>query len=212
MAEEYARLELAQEVTAGNGVKVNQLVIMRPTCKALMEILDSGAGAQQVERLVSSSVRGLNGTADLLEINSADILWNDANELLGIIYEMMEDGAAVHLPPETGDGIAEPLVYTLRRPVKLTQQDDAEKLTQVSFMARRVREIGEFLDARGEVAQFRAFMRLFGTPLGLRVPIFSDALIDAIDYLDALVIRGPAIMGKFTRSQRRWKKTSSPLH
>jgi hypothetical protein len=141
------------------------------------------------------------------------MLYNDINELSGIIFEIYEEAAAAHLPPDTGDGIKTPLVYTLQRPVKIAPGEGAETLTQIAFQAKKMREITDFLDAvpLGETAMFRAFMRTWSTPMGVTVPMWSDNLIDAIDYLDALIIRGPQIMGKFTRSQNKWKRTSSLL-
>jgi hypothetical protein len=212
--DEYGRLDLLQEVTTKDGKPAKEIIIYRPTCKSMMEIYDAFTNKLQVERFVGTCVRALNGGTEPIEFNAAELDSADGSELAGVITEMVREADTVHLPPDIGDGISAPLVYTLRYPIRLTPRPDAEVLTQLSFEARRIRELSEFLDAgvRGEAAQFRAFMRAFGTPLGIAVPVMSDILIDSLDFVDYLVIRGPAIMGKFTTARGRWKKTSSPSH
>src|SRR5262249_26818505 len=108
-----------------------------------------------------------------------------------------------------GDGVTSPIIYTLQRPVKLTPTDDGEVVSQFEFLSRSVGDISEFLDARGETREFHTFMRTFGKPLGVRIPIMTDILINAIDFLDYLVSRRQ-IMGKFITSRNRWKKASLP--
>ena len=67
--------------------------------------------------------------------------------------------------------------------------------------------ISDFLDARGETKEFHAFMRAFAKPLGVNMSVMSDILIDALDFLDYLVIRRQ-IMGKLVFARRRWKRAS----
>ena len=85
---------------------------------------------------------------------------------------MSEDADAV-IVEETGDGITAPIIYTLKSPVRLTPVD-GEMVEQFEFMARKVSEITEYLDARGETREFHTFMRTFGRPLGIRL---ADSLI-----------------------------------
>lgn len=212
--EEYARLDLLQDITTANGATAKELIIYRPTCKAMCEVIDAFGNSLQVERFVTTCVRALNGGNEPLEFGADELNSADGSELAGVISAMVREADRVKIPSNTGDGISAPLVYTLQHPIKLTPKPDGEHLTQIGFQARRIRELSEFLDAntRGEQAQFRSFMRSFGTPMGIAVPIMSDILIDALDFVDYLVIRGPAIMGKFTTAQGRWKKTSLPLH
>jgi hypothetical protein len=211
--EQYGTLELLEAVTAKNGASVKEIVIYRPSCKIMLEVLDTFGNAAQTAMLVKSCVRGLNGGAEPLELASLELNAADGNEIADVITALLVEADKVRLPPDSGDGVTAPLVYTLRRPIKLSPRDDAEMmLTQIEFQARRMREVTEFLDATTRGEQFRAFMRLFGKPMGIAVPIMTDTLINSLDAVDYLVIRGPLIMGKLTTAQGRWKKTVSPLH
>ena len=64
---------------------------------------------------------------------------------------------------------------------------------------------------RGETREFHTFMKTFGKPLGLRFPLMSDALINALDFLDYLVIRRQ-VLPKFVTSRSRWKRASTSVH
>jgi hypothetical protein len=203
---EYARLELVKPVTTKGGVEAHELVVFRPTCRVMTEVLDTPRVGVQVERFVASCCRALNGSAEPLEFNSSELNAIDGSELSSVITEMSEEADRVTLE-ESGDGITSPLVYTLQTPIKLTPRDDAEVMRQIAFEGRRVGDISEFLDARGETKEFHSFMRAFGKPMGVSVQVMSDILIDALDFLDYLVIRRQ-IMGKLVVGRRKWKRVS----
>lgn len=205
--EEYGRLELLQPIPLEGGNEAHEIIIFRPSCRAMTEVLDTVKLNVQIDRFVEACCRALNGTGEPLTFRGTELSSVDGSELASVIASMSEDADAVQLE-DTGDGITQPFVYTLQRPIKLSPGDDGESLYQVAFEARKVSEISEFLDARGETKEFHTFMRTFGKPLGLRVPIMSDAIINALDFLDYLVIRRQ-VLPKFITSRNRWKKASS---
>jgi len=209
VAEEYGRLDLLSPIVA-NGIEAHEIVIYRPSCRAMTEVLDTPRLNVQIERFVDACCRAVNGTGEPLEFAGRELSSIDGSELASVITSMSEDADAVTIE-DTGDGITTPLVYTLQRPVSLTQKEDGERVLQIAFEARKVAEIQEFLDARGETKEFHTFMRIFGKPLGLQIPIMTDALINALDFLDYLVIRRQ-ILPKFINSRNRWKKASSHVH
>lgn len=211
MAEEYGRLPLLLPVPLKNGIEAHEIVIYRPTCRALAEVLDTVRLGPQIERFVANCCKAVNGTGEAYEFNGQDLSSVDGSELAAVIGAMSEEADGVKLSDDLGDGISQPLIYTLKRPIKMSEKDDAETVLQLEFQARRVGEISDFLDARGETKEFAAFMRAFGRPLGLKIPIMTDILIGSLDFLDYLVIRRQ-IMGKFITSRNRWKKVSSSVH
>lgn len=204
--EEYGRLELLQPIPLDNGAEAHEIVIYRPSCRAMTETLDTMRLNVQIERFVEGCCKALNGTGEPLAFKGRELSSIDGSELASVITAMSEDADAVILE-ESGDGITAPLVYTLQRPITMSPGENGETVHQFEFMARRVADISEFLDARGETREFHTFMRTFGKPLGLRIPIMTDALINALDFLDYLVIRRQ-IMGKFINSRNRWKRAS----
>src|SRR5262245_27710810 len=206
MAQEYARLELLTPVTAKGGAEAHEIIVYRPSCRAMTEVLDTARVMDQVTRSVSTSCRGLNGGGEPLEFAATELNAIDGSELSSIITAMSDEADRVTLD-DTGDGITEPMVYTLRHPVRLTPREDSEVVHQISFQGQKVKDISDFLDARGETREFHSFMRAFGKPLGLRIPLMTDILIDALDFLDYLVIRRQ-IMGKLVFARRRWKPAS----
>lgn len=206
-AEEYGRLDLLAPITLGDGAQVHEIIIYRPSCRAMTEVLDTGRLNVQIERFVDACCRGLNGTGQPLEFPGNQLSSIDGSELASVITSMSDDADRVTLD-ETGDGITAPLVYTLQRPIKMSLGDNGESVMQFAFEARRVSEIQEFLDARGETKEFHTFMRVFGKPLGLRIPLMTDVLINSLDFLDYLVIRRQ-ILPKFISSRNRWKRASS---
>jgi len=206
--EEYGRLSLLAPINL-DGVDIHEIVVYRPNCRLMTEVLDTSRLGVQIERFVRACCRGLNGTGEPLEFAGRELSSIDGGELASIIQSMSEDAEAVVID-ESGDGITTPLVYTLQRPIALTQREDAEKVRQFAFEAKRVADISEFLDARGETREFHTFMRTFGKPLAVSVPIMTDALINALDFLDYLVIRRQ-ILPKFILSRNRWKRVSSTV-
>ena len=102
-----------------------------------------------------------------------------------------------------GDGVSHPMVYTLRHPIKLTSTQD---LTQFEFSARTLGQISGFLNAEGEVASFREFMRGFSAIVGVPMPV-TDSIVDALDIQDYANVK-EHIMGKLTKSRGRLKRQS----
>lgn len=207
--QEYGRLELLAPISLENGAEAHEVVIYRPTCRTMTEVLDTPRLHVQIERFVNACCRAVNGTGEALAFSGKELSSIDGAELATVITSMSEDADNVVIEDSGGDGITSPMVYTLQRPINMVGSD--ETIHQIAFEARRVREIAEFLDATGETRQFHTFMRTFGKPLGVKIPVMSDAVINALDFLDYLVIRRQ-IMGKFTTSRGRWKKASSLAH
>lgn len=212
---EYARLELAQEITTASGGKSRELVFHRATCKDMTEVLDIVRGSERLERFVSSCCRALNGkgeeTFSFRELDAAD-----AAEVSSVMNTMWREGQEIDSTPNEGepgylsdgDAISTPIVYTLRHEVQLNPAaEGAPVLKQIEFQARRVGQISEYLDSRGEGKEFTSFMRAFAQPMGTRLPL-TDAVINALDYEDYGLIRRK-ILGKLAMSRGRWRKTST---
>lgn len=207
--EEFGRLDLLMPVPLPNGGEGHTLVIYRPTCKTMTEVLDTIQLTVQIERFANACCKVLNGSGEPQEFSGTDLSCVDGSDLASVIAAMSSDADNVILE-ETGDGITAPLIYTLQRPIKLSPQlEDSETLYQFAFEAKRVGEISEFLDARGETKEFHTFMRTFGKPLQLRIPIMTDAIINALDAIDYMVLRRQ-VLPKFVASRNRWKRASSP--
>jgi len=206
-AKEYARLDLLQEITAKNGATAKEIVVLRPTCRQMTDVLDTQRVGVQIERFVNACVRAVNGGAEPLEFAVDQLNALDGAELTSVINAMSEEADAVVFDTQGADGVTEPIVYTLQHPITLRRADGAESETihQLSFEARRVKEISEFLDAKGETREFQSFMRSFAKPLGVSMPVLSESIINALDFVDYLVIRRQ-IMGKFTFARGRWKR------
>lgn len=209
--EEYGRLELLKPVPLEGGAEGHEVVIYRPFCRGMTEVLDTSKLVTQVERFVDACCYAFNGSGEPMKFHGRDLSSVDASELAGVIAEMTQDADTIQVSEEqNGDGVTQPMIYTLQRPVKLitTNSDNNEVVQQISFEARKLSEISEFLDARGETREFHTFMRLFGKPLDLRIPVMSDYIINALDFIDYMVIRR-TILPKFIVSRNRWKKQSS---
>lgn len=200
---EYARLDLLCKVPIAGGL-ADTLIVQRPNAKAFLGIIDARNVTDQIKQFVSSSCRAMNGTGEALPFDANELDAADAAELAGIATEMASEADNYSLPVDAGDGITAPLVYTLLHPIKLSNDDT---ITQVSFQARKIGDLSEFLDSRGMTNEYHAFMRAFGQLLGTKLPM-NDALVDALDFADFLIIR-KHIMGKLAVSRRRWKKTST---
>ena len=201
MTLEYARLDLLREVKLDGGKAAHTLVVMRPTAKQFADIAVGDTVLERFDQFVSQCCKALNGTGEMLDIHAAQLDGVDGGEIADIIQEM-RNAADKITATETGDGINEPLVYTLIHPLTLS---DEVKVTQVSFMARRLGEMSEYLDAQTGPDEFPVFMRTFGQLLGTKLPM-TDGIANALDFEDYLVIRR-VIMGKLVRSRRRWRRT-----
>jgi len=208
MAEEYARLDLQQDVPIAGGTS-REIVVYRPRAKDLLPLVGLRA-RDQLEHFVASCCRAVNG-GNTVAFKATELEASDAAEISDCAASLGKDVLGFELSPENGDGVTSPLFYTLREKVTLRRgEEDPEpiNITQISFQARRLGEISEFLDApAGSAEEFRAFMRTFGTLVGVNLPM-TDLVIDNLDYTDYLIIRS-RIMGKLVRSRGRWKKTST---
>lgn len=213
--EEWCRLDLLKPVPLSNGGGEGRtLVIYRPGCKLMTEVLDTQQLGVQIERFANGCCKALNGSGEPQEFAGADLSCVDGSDVAGIIATISAEADAVLLEDTGGDAVTAPLIYTLQRPINLTPQlDDSETLYQIAFEAKKMSEITEFLDAMNttETRYFHTFMRTFGKPLQLRIPIMTDAIINALDALDYMVIRRQ-ILPKFIASRNRWKKASSAVH
>jgi hypothetical protein len=209
MALEYARLDLLRDIETSTGGRAHQLVVLRPTARDLINVFAESGVTNQLNILAGSSVRAINGSGNdlsLFDVNQLDAA--DGAEVAAMLSAM--NGDADGVPIGDGDGINSPLVYTLQRPLELAPAEadrEAIVVKQISFEARRLGELSEYLDARGAGNEYYAFMRSFGTLLGTKLPM-SDAIAGALDFLDYLVIRRK-IMGKLTASRGRWKRVST---
>src|SRR5262250_1255518 len=136
MAQEYARLELLQEITTTTGAASREIVIYRPTCRAMTEVVDAVGTAIQVQRFVSACCRAINGSAEPLEFKGDQLSAADGAELASVLNAMSDEVDAIVID-ENGDGVNEPITYTLMHPIKV-RPDDADTITQIQFMARRI--------------------------------------------------------------------------
>lgn len=206
MALEYARLDLLRDIETESGGKSRELVVMRPSARDLIAVFEQTKVTGQLSRFVASCCRAINGTGnDLSGFSAAQLDAADGAEVAAILGAMSEEADKVEIG-NGGDGVTEPLVYNLRHPIELAPPD-GDVIRQVQFVARKLGDISEYLDARGAGNEFYAFMRAFGTMLGSNLPM-TDSIIGAFDFLDYLVIRRK-IMGKLTASRGRWKRTST---
>jgi len=207
MAREYATLELRQDVTTKGGATTHDIVVYRPTTRELIDILGEPRRlVPQTQRFVKHLCRAkANGSAPE-EFDADQIDTGDITDLNLVLSEMLTEADGFPEPP--GDGINEPITYTLVHPIKLTERSnnggsDGMTIEQIQFQARRMRDVTDFLDApTGQ--DFPAFMRGYGTLLGVNMPM-SDSIIYALDFVDYLAIRRK-IMGKLTAPRRRWTK------
>lgn len=204
MPAEYARLDLAREIDSSNGVSCHEVVVLRPTARMMIDVLAEAKTSSQLSRLVSGCCRAVNGTGELLPFSADQLDAADGADLAAVVASMSREADDIDIGP--GDGVLEPLVYNLRYPIELAPPE-GDVIRQIEFVAKRLGDLSDFLDARGAGQEFFAFMRAFGTLLGTRLPM-SDTIIGAMDFLDYLVIRRK-IMGKLTGSRGKWRRTST---
>ena len=204
---EYGRLDLARDIETSDGGTSREIVMLRPTARTMIDIFADAKPSEQTAKLVAACCRAVNGKAELSLFAASQLDTADAAELMAMIATISDEAEDVAVG--NGDGISEPLVYDLRYPITLARSDgeDSETIKQIQFVARKLGDISEFLDARGGPAEFFAFMRGFGTLLGTRLPM-SESIVGAMDFLDYLVIKAK-IMGKLTSARGRWKRTST---
>jgi hypothetical protein len=205
MALEYARLDLLRDIETSTGGRSHQVVVLRPTARDLINVFAESGVTNQLGIFAGTCCRAINGTGnDLSQFDVKQLDAADGAEIAAVLSAMNTD--ADNMPIGGGDGINEPLVYTLQRPIELAPPD-GDVVKQIQFEARRLGDLSEYLDARGAGNEYYAFMRSFGTLLGTKLPM-TDAICGAIDFLDYLVIRRK-IMGKLTASRGRWKRAST---
>lgn len=125
-------------------------------------------------------------------VRADELMSPDSMEIQAAILELIkhDDG----FKPE-GDGIDEPVVYTLKHPFAYGSDDT---ISQISFAARRVKDISEFLNADGERERILSFFRCFGTLLGTEKP-FTDIVLSLMDAEDVATVHRviiPLLAGK----------------
>jgi len=210
MPQEYGRLDLSREIVTSDGGSSREIIMMRPSARTMIDVFNDPRSSAQTAKLVAACCRAGNGKDELAGLPSFDAAQldaSDAAELMAMIASITDEADNISIGD--GDGVSEPLVYDLRYPIELTRMDNAspEVISQIQFVARKLGDISEFLDAKGGAQEFYAFMRAFGTLLGTKLPM-SESIIGAMDFLDYLVIKGK-IMGKLTSARGRWKRTST---
>jgi len=207
MPQEYGRLDLSREIVTSDGGVSHEIVMMRPSARAMIDVFADSRSSGQTAKLVAACCKAVNGKADLAGFDAAQLEASDAAELMAMIASITDEADSISIGD--GDGVSEPLVYDLRYPIELARSDGSspEVIRQIQFVARKLGDISEFLDAKGGAQEFYAFMRSFGTMLGTKLPM-SESIIGAMDFLDYLVIKGK-IMGKLTSARGRWKRTST---
>jgi hypothetical protein len=202
----YARLQLQAPLNI-NGQDMRDVVVYRPNARAMTEVLDTMRTNVQVERFVEHVCRLTNGNGTEERFQGSELNCIDSADFSAIIGAMSQDADQVVID-STGDGITAPIIYTCKSPISMNSLDpNSELVEQFEFVARKVGEISEYLDARGETREFYTFMRVFGKPLGVRIPVMTDALIGALDFIDYLAIRRQ-IIPRFINSRGKWRKES----
>jgi hypothetical protein len=207
MPQEYARLELMQEVTTTNGGKSREIIFYRPNAKQLFDSLAHTSVAKRIEEFVAINARAVNGSDKAEQFKASELSSSDVVEVIDLMTSLQREADNINLSEVDGDGVNSPIVYTLQHPIHLTPgKDDGEVIHQIQFEGRTLGELSEFLDSSGERQEFSLFMRLFGKLLGTTLPM-SEAIINAMDFVDYYAIRRK-IMGKLVTSRERWKRAS----
>jgi hypothetical protein len=202
MPEAFAELDLVKPAMTKSGQPVSSVSVRRMLFADFAAIVDEDDMARRLNLFIARTVRA-GSLADGAEIDPASLNAADAAELIDVLAAQ----TAVEAAEVGGDGLDEPIVYTLKHPIKLggTNGEAGAVVGQIEFQARTLGDVAEFLSATGS-QEFRVFMRAFGTILGVEMPI-TDALIGALDIEDVVTIQG-SILGKLARSRGRWRKLS----
>lgn len=216
MARQFGRLTLENPVTLPDGTTSKEIVVLRPTAQQMIEMYIPDSPHAHLTYFIQNCCRaevGSNGSGELKTFNSIDLYQADAAELSSVITALVQDSRAVaaKLVPDMADGVNDPIVYTLAFPLELRKRgpegdEEIETVTQIEFVARKLGDLSEFLDAPWN-QKFYVFMRVFGTLLGVNWPM-SDSIIGSIDCVDYFVIRD-SILGKLTAPRGRWKRVST---
>src|SRR5262245_46317267 len=126
MADEYARLELQQDISIPGGTS-REVVIYRPRAKDLLPLVGLRA-REQLEHFVTSCCRAVNG-GSTVAFKAVELEASDAAEISDCAASLGKDVVSFELSPEAGDGVTSPLFYTLRESVKLKRgEEDAEPI------------------------------------------------------------------------------------
>lgn len=194
----YATLgDLVRPITTESGATADSVSIFRLTFGQAAPIFETDDPIRRIQAFCDTSCRAGDGSEKIV-IDSIDAA--DAAELVAALVEMATPDKDLSFE---GDGVSHPMVYTLRHPIKLTSTQD---LTQFEFSARTLGQISGFLNAEGEVASFREFMRGFSAIVGVPMPV-TDSIVDALDIQDYANVK-EHIMGKLTKSRGRLKRQS----
>lgn len=196
----YATLEdLVRPALTESGDTTDSVSIYRLNFGQAAPIFETDDPIQRINAFCAASCfAGGSGGKDRIKAESLDAA--DAAELVSALVDMATPDKNITFD---GDGVSHPIVYTLIYPIKLTATQD---LTQFGFCARTLGQIVGFLNAEGEVASFREFMRGFSDIVGVPMPV-TDTIVDALDIKDYANVK-EHIMGKLTKSRGRLKKPS----
>jgi len=199
MSRPYAVLEdLSSPVTTESGRKADSVSISRLTFGQAAPIFETDDSTERIAIFCDAACRTADEVAE--KIKSETLEASDAAELVSALVELASPGPK---PDFDGDGVSHPIVYTLKYPIRLAADQEVK---QLEFKARTLGEVSGFLNAAGEVASFREFMRGFSTIIGVPLPI-TDSFVDALDLSDYATVKDH-IMGKLTKSRGRLKRLS----
>lgn len=190
--------ELSSPVTTESGRKADSVAVYRLTFGQAAPIFGTDDALQRIASFCAAACRTADPENERIKPETLEAV--DAAELVSALVEMSEADKGLQFE---GDGMTHPIVYNLKFPITLAE---GQEVKQFEFKARTLGEITAFLNAEGEVASFREFMRSFSGIIGVPMPV-TDTLIDSFDVADYVNIK-EHIMGKLTRSRGRLKKAS----
>lgn len=194
----YATLEgLDRPITTESGATTDSVHIYRLSFGQAAPIFETDDPIRRIQAFCDAACRAAEG-GEKINVESIDAA--DAAELVAALVDMATPDKDLKFE---GDGVSHPMVYTLKHPLKITATQD---ITQFEFSARTLGQISGFLNAEGEVASFREFMRSFSAIVGVPLPV-TDTIVDALDLEDYANVK-EHIMGKLTKSRGRLKRPS----
>lgn len=190
--------DLTTPVTTVSGRSCGSIAIYRLTLGQASPIFATSDPLKRVALFCAAAVLSSEEPCEAIRADTLDAA--DAAEVVSALVEMAapEDEMSFE-----GNGVSHPLVYTLAHPVTLAED---MVVTTFEFKARTLGEVAGFLNAEGEVASFREFMRAFATVIGVPMPV-TDTLVNALDIRDYTNIK-EHVMGKLVKSRGRLKKAS----
>lgn len=189
---------LVSPVKTKSGREVDALSVYRLTLGQGAVMFETSDSLRRLAVFCDAGVRTADELSEAIDSTTLDAA--DAAELVSALVDMAR-------PKETmtfeGDGVSHPIVFTLAHPVKLSDDITVDKF---EFRARTLGEVAGFLNADGEVATFREFMRSFAGVVGVPMPV-TDSLVNALDLEDYSNIK-EHVLGKLAKSRGRLKKAS----